>query len=341
MDSASKFGVFQKKTRNLAPGASCFESSPRLRIVVRAHVVVTCVKSKHGIPDVIAQIRDLETGPSDAVAVDWLARLSHAVGGTPARALYKGLAWSYVRRAEKSCPEASFQVASAGYGLVSFDHCMGPYNASFSPGPDQVAAKLAMEGSTQDRHRRWWYDLNELRRGSGAPISELVEGPVIVIAGSHYLDALQDDLCKAARVLGPSGLLVVVVGGKGLPDELDACVLRVPISARTLLGTPLSALAAKLLVWLCQDVARAAQWSIPEIKRVASSRLSQVPEPSATNRVRLADGEVIYWISERIRAGDAKSCSALLRELRDSGLACEQGRFRSLFKQASSTAEGF
>jgi hypothetical protein len=47
----------------------------------------------------------------------------------------------------------------------------------------------------------------------------------------------------------------------------------------------------------------------------------------------MTDDDVLAFIRRRVAADPKASHTRLLRELRDQGQACEQGRFRRLFKQ--------
>jgi len=49
------------------------------------------------------------------------------------------------------------------------------------------------------------------------------------------------------------------------------------------------------------------------------------------DRKKLSDREIADFIDSRRRGTANTSASQLLRELRDSGMACEQSRFRRLF----------
>jgi hypothetical protein len=49
--------------------------------------------------------------------------------------------------------------------------------------------------------------------------------------------------------------------------------------------------------------------------------------------VAMTDDNVIAFIRQRVAVDAKASHTRLLRELRESGQACEQGRFRRLFKQ--------
>jgi hypothetical protein len=48
-------------------------------------------------------------------------------------------------------------------------------------------------------------------------------------------------------------------------------------------------------------------------------------------RSTLTDEQVSSFVAKALAVDDPPTCSALLRELRDAGMACEQSRFRHLY----------
>ena len=62
---------------------------------------------------------------------------------------------------------------------------------------------------------------------------------------------------------------------------------------------------------------------------------SQSPIPRY-NRTKRSDGELLEVIAARLASTSAPSANRMLRELRDSGLACEQRRFSRLYREACS-----
>jgi hypothetical protein len=54
----------------------------------------------------------------------------------------------------------------------------------------------------------------------------------------------------------------------------------------------------------------------------------------------MSDDDVRRFVQKAMRKNGSVTQSGLLRELRDSGKACEQGRFRTLFKEVQGAQHG-
>jgi hypothetical protein len=78
---------------------------------------------------------------------------------------------------------------------------------------------------------------------------------------------------------------------------------------------------------------KAAVWGLNAkvLNRKLSNMISRSPELPKFERERLSDAQVRGYIRQGLRKGPQPSCSSLLRALRDSGLACEQSRFKNLY----------
>ena len=63
-----------------------------------------------------------------------------------------------------------------------------------------------------------------------------------------------------------------------------------------------------------------------------TSKLMATASPLVNyGRSPLTDEEVSSFVAKALKADGPISCSALLRTMRDSGMACEQSRFRRLY----------
>lgn len=57
------------------------------------------------------------------------------------------------------------------------------------------------------------------------------------------------------------------------------------------------------------------------------------------SRSPLSDDQVSAYIASALRTDTPPSCTALLRMMRDAGMACEQSRFRRLYQETRATIE--
>src|SRR5437868_12287553 len=109
------------------------------------NLIVSCTKRKTRHATASLRLRDLP-GPAtvEERSGAWISRLQAARSDlTPARDLYCGDHWAVVRSIAQcvpaNAPAVRVWVCSAGYGLVTPDSHLAPYDATFTPRqPDSV-----------------------------------------------------------------------------------------------------------------------------------------------------------------------------------------------------------
>ena len=87
-------------------------------------------------------------------------------------------------------------------------------------------------------------------------------------------------------------------------------------------------------------VAKGTRPQVSSLRALFSRLLSRQPELRAFNRTPLTDEEVRNYIRKALSCEPAARPTPLLRCLRDSGLACEHGRFSTLFREVEGARDG-
>lgn len=287
--------------------------------MTRIHLITSCTDRKRGrVPDDL-RVRSLADGDVARRTVEWVGRLSVSeVSRTPANDVYVGEHWSVVRRLLTGVSRCS--VVSAGYGLIDVTTPIAPYAATFQTGhPDSVAPG----------HREataWWQGVNEWSGPSGyRPCVAPDDVDITVVAlSSGYLQVLRSEI----STLDPEHLLLI--SGGGSDKELPHHRLPVGGALRLALGGSLMSLnvrvAEHLIRRLGTSLSRAT--AAAELERLAA----EVGELPRFDRRRLDDQQVLMMIARWREQSPSISATAAHRRLRSSGYACEQGRFRELFK---------
>jgi hypothetical protein len=264
-----------------------------------------------------------------------LTSTSHGV--VRAEELYAGDHWSVVRSMRSVAPaglDLRIWIASAGYGLLPSNALIRPYSATFARGAVDAVAPKTNTYSNSD----WWRRLAEwdpIDAASPRTICDLVasapNGFVLIAVSSVYADALSCDLSAAVQT-SPGDRLAIVSVGYRSARELQP--FRVPAAARlknTLRGA-MQSLNARIAR---EAVSRANDWypSRAKLADLMQSALEEAPPMTTHDRKRLDDEEVRRYIRESMREDPRMTHTRLLRALRDKGLACEQSRFASLFRE--------
>jgi hypothetical protein len=297
------------------------------------HLIVTCAERKRVAPTKSTMMRSLRARTLDTRLRDWAERLrTNAAMSVAAEDLYAGEYWSIVRTLPSIAREAGFAptlwVASAGYGLVRGTARIRAYAATFTAHhPDTV-----IKTNERADARRWWNLVTKQRLAGSRGSSDLQTlarknpGAAFLIIGSPtYISAMHDDIAGAAAALDDTGQLVIVTSPNGMPNGLAAYTLYATAGLQSSLGGSLLSLHARVASALLQ--AARGQLDPHRLKRNLRRREKERTIPS---REALSDKAVRQFIKK----SSARNYSAGLRELRDAGFACEQSRFRQLFRDA-------
>jgi hypothetical protein len=304
-------------------------------VTTQINVVVTCADRKTTRPQPELTVSTLPMGPVRTRVTEWIRRLEQApVASIPARDLYTGNHWYGVRDVQTAMlgtgVPPTIWIASAGYGLVPFDSPLKPYAATLSRGRDSVGpASEAAE---------WWRLLSEWPGPAGgqprtiANLAKRHPGAVMLIAASAaYLAAMEDDIAVAASALRRDQLAIISAGANGqssLGDYLLPCDGR----GAHFLGVQMQSLNARLLSMALE---LAPEW-IPDSGRLRTlfeQRLGDLPPMRKYDRAPLTDDEVRSYVRQELKSTPKAKHTTLLRRLRDSNQACEQGRFKRLFAE--------
>lgn len=306
------------------------------------HVVVTCTQSKRGDPSDGALMRNLpEQGDTRDRCRTWVKRLD-GLSSRPivVRDLYAGGHWSVARGLDQLRPPGAVRlwVISAGYGLLTPDDQVQAYGASFSAGVDSVVRS----GSDLPL---WWEELaSHQPKGVGnhpRTLRDIVDGDrdssLLVVGSPPYLKAVQEDLVAAISALRDSDRAAVVSsGGRDRLPRLDANLLDVDARLQSIVGGAMPALNVRIARDLLERDARRRDsngLSLSWAQQTYGRLQAELEEFRYPERKKLSDRDVLTFIASEVRRDHSSTKTGLLRKLRESGQACEQSRFATLFNR--------
>lgn len=290
------------------------------------HLIASCTERKR-----VSVPTDLRLGGVRKEGVDaWLARLASSdAEAVPARDLYGGEHWQLILELERRLVEkhgdVSLWVASAGHGLVGADDRIKPYAATFASGSDDTVPGEAAA---------WWSSLCAARGSAVTGLADAGAEAIVVVASTRYLRAMAGDLEQAGSTMEQGAL--ILFSGSGPPDSLHAAAIEVDARVQVALsdserlrGTK-QGLAARAALTL---LSRATWPPRAEPLQAAYTRLVTDHErPAVPQRERHDDQAVLDFIATELREDSRLGWTPLLRKWRASGHACEQKRFRELFR---------
>lgn len=307
------------------------------------HIISSCAdrkRSGHG-PDV--RLRAFTERDPDVRLARWWRALSNGGPRLPAAELYVGPYWATVRDLPGTRANQKFAitawVASAGYGLVSALAPLRPYSATFRVNaPDSVVRPADLRRGFDSKC--WWNALTRLRApGASAPRSltslakETPRARLLIIGSSAYLAAMEDDLIGALAHLQKPDRMVIVCGAPG-PSQALLKQCWIPSGARLLsrVGGSLPALHARVAKRILDESPRYGL-DAPRLRARWVAIAKRSPEAMKVQRDVSTDQQVKDFIRAALQKTPALKHTRLLRDFRASGRACEQSRFRNLFRQ--------
>lgn len=308
-------------------------------------VLIPCTDRKRILPAEELCARNLSVGAFEDVAKDWGRRVRSANDRVTPNQLYCGRAFKEARTASNLLG-AELCVISAGHGIIRQDQSIPPYGLTVAPGKrDSVQPKIA---DLNWSSARWWQALGEYSPASVSlsdcfrdAAADLV---LIALSGNYAkllaaeLAGLDEDIAQRIRVFG-AGL------ASHVPENIEPCLMPydVRLNGRdspirgTMSDFPTRALHHYAMRLECGQIEGR---SLGEDKRSIANELEAWSVPEIPVRKKMSDDDVISFIVENWEATNGRS-GVSLRLLRDSGNACEQGRFKDLFKLAATDRSQF
>lgn len=318
------------------------------------HIIANCTNRKRAPVSENLRLRAIPSGTLEERANLWWQRLTHHPGQRiPAVDLYAGGHWAAVRDlcilADRVGFKQNLWAISAGYGLVPASAFIHPYSATFSNSQlDAVTARTTDEKSRTELVQSWWNNLCSFSnpmiggvRSFSTLMQKLRHDYFLIIASPDYILAIEQDLLNATARLADHRRLIIIsshvgVAGKSLSNYL------VPSDARlqSHVGGARGALHARVAAMVLKNI-EAWGFNAEAVRNKVETIISRSPPLPIYDRTPMTDGTVQNFIRKALKQSPQVSFTKLLRSLRDSGRACEHGRFKHLYYQVKeSEVEG-
>ena len=290
-------------------------------------VVTPCSARKQKLPAHALDVSQYPVGTQAEVARAWIANLKSSAGQSAAQDLYRGASFSRLRRVAESVGAPLF-VVSAGLGLVAGTTRVPAYDLTLSPSaPTRIQARI----SGRFDSTAWW---QQIRSGRYAiPIETIAsgQGRILVALTKPYAQLIGAALAQ----LPPAVIARIRIFGasfeSSLPSTLHTQVM--PYDARLdvlLPGTRLD-FSSRALAHFAMLIAAQPMQDAAEDAAQIRATIASTPAPQSTLRPKASDEEVLKHIKAFVQRG--VPLTRALRELREGlGIACEQSRFRRLYK---------
>jgi hypothetical protein len=162
---------------------------------------------------------------------------------------------------------------------------------------------------------------------------------MLVLGSPDYIGAVQKDLEAAAEALDDPTRLIVVSSRLFRSARLDEHTITSDAGVQRSLGggrVSLNARVARTLLRMACETG----WHVSKLRVAYEAAIARVSEVHVNERQRMTDDEVRRFIIENLSKQSRPTATSLLRELRNSGRACEQKRFKDLFVEVRQRRHG-
>jgi hypothetical protein len=296
-------------------------------------LVTICAQQKRHKPSLDVTPSALHKAALPDLALQWRRVVSSRTAVAPAADLYAGRAFGLARDTARRF-DCRLYVISAGLGLVAGDMPAPAYGLTVSPNtPESIQAKAEGPFAAAD-----WFE--EMLSGPcSAAWSEVFEqgvGHVFIALTRPYAGMVGTSLARLPQHYLDRLSLFGAGIESALPRLLHPTIAPYDDRLDTIFPGTRSDFAQRAMVHYADHIAQNAT-DRDAGHRLIAATLASVDRPVRVVRPGADDSALIALI--RTLLTPQASASRLLRQLRDdNGIACEQGRFARLFREAKSRA---
>lgn len=267
-------------------------------------------------------------------AKEWLKRVDNADVICAARNLYGGVGHkAIVRASQLTGVEVMF--ASAGLGLVEADEQIPSYDLTVTPGGAGPFGVL----NIPYRPEQWWQAIH-YRSNSQTPLADVVrkyKGTVILALPSNYLRMLGDDL-DSVDAKHIAKLRIITTANAVLPARLRDQSIEYDDRLNGVDGAStgaMTSLVQRAALHFIGDVLTDRRvTTIESQRRRVDVALSSVKKSIRPTRAKADDDAVVDIIKRMTLEQKASVTTALETLRREKEIACEQLRFKRLYRKA-------
>ena len=296
-------------------------------------LVTSCGSRKRSRRQPVRLLPDPKAPSLRAAVMAWKGSLAGAVHHESVSALYSGRAFSEVR-AVRAALGADLYIVSAGLGLVHESDSAPNYDLTIADESSPLAGLLRMAGV---RPADWWRELGEAGVGRGS-LTSLIRGNgcglTLIAMPSGYLEMVAPEI-ESVPQRERTGLRIFTspFGVDALPAGLKCSALPYDERLESLSGYAgtRSDFPQRALRHFVQCLA-GHRLGLDAAREAVAKALQGLQYRDTPARVRLADHDIRQLLRQNWTAHRGSSTRLLAFLRREAGVACEQGRFRDIWR---------
>jgi len=299
------------------------------------NIISSCTNSKKQIPSEIFTIANFDTDMylCDVINI-WSQNIKTKKAPVyTAAKLYKGSAWQATLNTKtilSSKFNTNLYVASAGYGLIHSETKICSYNSTFTSSTPNSINKFIID-SGKNANVEWWNSINKFE------LSSFQKGSYFFIILPHeYLSAAQDTI-KFLIEKFDKNVFIFIANKNATPTFMKNHVIKFDSRFNNFQNGILSNILQRAVLWLSNEII---EKDIPLNHQVLQehieTKMGIYEVFKMPIRKKLTDKETRIKIKNMILDNNITSATRGLKNLRNSGFACEQKRFGKIFREVQS-----
>jgi hypothetical protein len=299
-------------------------------------IITTCTDRKRLKVEDRLRARDLPRAPIEALAQEWRKRVDASAIKDIASKVYGGRSFQEALTAS-SVVGTELLVISAGLGLVRASQRVPAYALTVVRGADD---DISVKCEGRFDASEWWTLANARRNTISHHVKREQNDLFILGLSRPYVGLVEEDLLALGDADRSRIRIVGLSVGDHLPQELQGSVL--PYDSR--LDGPNSLWRGTRSDFASRAIRHFVEVILPKVgmapvyqhNAAVSEAMASWDRPQNVLRKKCSDDEILSLIQARLESV-GQSSSRMLRHLRDvDAIACEQTRFKNLFKRAVS-----
>ncbi|HIP41050.1 MAG TPA: hypothetical protein EYG90_00880 [Campylobacterales bacterium] len=296
-------------------------------------IISSCTNSKTKMPDKTLTIEYYNKEKSlDEIIIIWKNIIKeNEFNKYVTTDLYKGIGWRATLNTYNLFTdyyETELYIASAGYGLIQHSMKISSYDATFTP---RTLNSIEKFNKDKISNIKWWDNINTFQVDSFSD-----ESYIFVILPHNYLIATQNFIKKLIKKHGKRVFIFRANQNEAL-SFMKKYTVEFDLRFNSYQTGTLSSLLSRSVLWLSKEIV---EYKIPFehhlFQEHIENKMKNYPQYKMPKREQLSEEKLIEKIEKMISNDAITSASRGLKKLRESGIACEQKRFSSLFKKVKS-----
>jgi len=300
-------------------------------------IITNCTSRKRSSPLQDLSVENIHDGSFYDVAAQWRELLKKSLPEHPATKTYCGRSFREVEKCSELL-NAPLYVISAGLGVIDANTCIPWYNITTTTGTTASIGRKICDAYSPSE---WWGAIT-LNNPYGKSLIDTLEknpkGLILFALSRPYIELIKKELESLPSKYYPRLRFLGKNTGNALPKNIQANWMpyddRLECIGNGYSGTQSDFAQRALKHFVYEVLPMLPSGTTQDHQTITLDFLSHTAKPEKVIRLKKSDDEILALIRKHWNNGTISS-TEILRIFRSNlGVACEQSRFRYLYKKA-------